>query len=122
MHGHSAVIDDDLFGLLPRDHARKDYRLPITFIGRYKTGWTEKEKKENKVRGRKRKGGRAVLIATKAATRQAHRLCPNGVAPNGAKRYDLVDSSFPAVDSPLFCRALSVGVTLLDAASVTPSR
>jgi hypothetical protein len=38
-----------------------------------------------------------------------------GFALNGAKRHGLVNPSFSAADTPLFCRAFSVGVTFLDA-------
>ena len=40
---------------------------------------------------------------------------PERVALNGAKRYALMNPPFSAADAPLFRRALSVGVTFLDA-------
>ena len=59
--------------------------------------------------------GRAVLtVRSKAAT------VPKGTTLNGAKRYTLVNPSFSAAAAPLFRRALSVGVTFLDATGVYP--
>jgi hypothetical protein len=51
---------------------------------------------------------------------RAWRPYPEGVALNGAKRHDLVDPSFLAADNLLFCRALSLGVTFLNAAGAHP--
>ncbi len=48
--------------------------------------------------------------------RQGVATMPKRVAVNGAKRHTLVDPSFSAADIPLFCKALSVGLTFLCAA------